>query len=381
MASATKRSQGKWLGRYRDETGRERTKTFATKGDALAWARAKEASVERGEHVDPSRSRITIEEWSQEWLDSLRVKPSTRVGYESLMRNQVLPRWGSVRLNQIAPADVRKWIASMEGTISAGRIKQAFHVLSSMLDLAVIDRRLPRNPAKPNGSAKGLLPKVTKTKEHVYLTHDQLRRLADEVGEARPLILLLGYSGLRWGEAVALRVRDVDLLHKRVSVNRTAVELHGVVQYGSPKTNEVRTVVIPAALRDELSPLLAGKSANDLLFSAPGGGPLRTSNFRSRTFDRAAERAGLRLTPHDLRHTAASLAISAGANAKAVQRMLGHASAAMTLDTYAGLFDTDAEALADRMDSAILGARADYLRIPTPTAIAVDAGQSDIHAV
>jgi integrase len=90
---------------------------------------------------------------------------------------------------------------------------------------------------------------------------------------------------------------------------------------------------------------------------------MRNHNFRSRVFVPAAQQIGLPgLTPHDLRHTAASLAVQAGANVKAVQRMLGHASAAMTLDVYAGLFNDDLDAIADRLDAAAALARADYLR-------------------
>lgn len=163
-----------------------------------------------------------------------------------------------------------------------------------------------------------------------------------------------------------MQVRDVDLLHKRITVRRTAVELHGRVEYGSPKSNQQRSVVPPGQLVAELEPLLVGKGPDGLMFTAPNGGPLRVSNFRSRTFDPAALRAGLALTPHDLRHTAASLAIGSGANVKAVQRVLGHASAAMTLDTYAGLFDTDLDTLANHMTEAIATAGADYLRTATP---------------
>ena len=80
---------------------------------------------------------------------------------------------------------------------------------------------------------------------------------------------------------------------------------------------------------------------------------LRSGNFRRRVFDPAARAAGLDdLSPHDLRHTAASLLVASGANVKAVQRMLGHASAAMTLDVYSGLFDDDLGGLAERMDAA-----------------------------
>jgi integrase len=93
--------------------------------------------------------------------------------------------------------------------------------------------------------------------------------------------------------------------------------------------------------------------ADDLVLTSPEGGVLRSGNFRRRVFDPAATAAGLEdLSPHDLRHTAASLLVASGANVKAVQRMLGHASAAMTLDVYSGLFDDDLGALADRMDLA-----------------------------
>lgn len=110
---------------------------------------------------------------------------------------------------------------------------------------------------------------------------------------------------------------------------------------------------IPGALVDRLAEQMAGKDAEDLVFTAPGGGLLRLTNFRRRTFDAAVVAVGLDgLTPHDLRHTAASLAIATGANVKSVQRMLGHASAAMTLDVYAGLFDDDLQALAERIDTA-----------------------------
>ena len=96
------------------------------------------------------------------------------------------------------------------------------------------------------------------------------------------------------------------------------------------------------------------------MFTAPEGGVLRNTNFRLRFFDPAAEKVGLvGLTPHELRHTAASLAIAAGANVKAVQLMLGHASAAMTLDLYAGLFADDLDAVADRLDRAVVKLNAD----------------------
>jgi Phage integrase family len=103
--------------------------------------------------------------------------------------------------------------------------------------------------------------------------------------------------------------------------------------------------------------------SRDLVFTAPEGGVLRNINFRPRFFDPVAEKVGLPgLTPHELRHTAAGLAVAAGANAKAMQQMLGHASAAMTLDVYAGLFADDLDGVADQLDRAYTRLNADQMR-------------------
>jgi integrase len=116
-----------------------------------------------------------------------------------------------------------------------------------------------------------------------------------------------------------------------------------------------------------LADTASGRPADAPLFTGRDGGLLRGNNFRRRSFDRAAASVGLPgLTPHELRHTAASLAVSAGANVKAVQRMLGHTSAAMTLDVYAGLFGDDLDAVADRLDATGRAAAADQVRTEDP---------------
>ena len=109
---------------------------------------------------------------------------------------------------------------------------------------------------------------------------------------------------------------------------------------------------VPDFLVEALRSHVESKQADDLLFTAPTGGVLRNRNARRAWFNHAASQAGVPgLTPHELRHTAASLAVSAGANIKALQRMLGHASAAVTLDIYTDLFDDDLDAVADRLDT------------------------------
>lgn len=368
MASATKRAPGKWLGRYRGPDSRERTKTFPTKGEALAWAQEQERRMRRGEWSDPTLSKVTVAEWAKVWQSTLAVKPKTAHSYDSLLRNCVLPRWGSTRLDQITLADVRTWVAGMTGRngqpLSPSRVRQAHHVLKALLDLAVEDGRLPRNPAKPTaGKLKHMLPKVAKTKPHRYLTHGQLIALSEHAGEHKALILVMGYCGLRWGEVSALRVRDLDLLARRLHVRRSVSDVGGRLVFSTTKSHETRAVPFPATLAPMLEAAIDGRGPDDPLFPAPQGGYLHPRNFRYRVFDRAVEAAGLPfITPHDLRHTAASLAVASGASVKAVQKMLGHASAAMTLDVYAGLFDDELDSVAERLEQGASAARADYLR-------------------
>jgi integrase len=246
------------------------------------------------------------------------------------------------------------WCSNL-GTLAPATVRYIHRVFSLILELAVRDGRIPQNPAT------GVrLPRIAKPEKR-FLTPEQLHRLADAAaqypipevgGQYRALILVLGFCGLRWGEVAALRVKRVDLLRRRLTVAESVTEVSGRLVWGTPKSHAARQVPIPRSLADSLAEVMAGKRADALVFTTWRGKPLRNLNFRRDVFDRAAEDAGVRnLTPHELRHTAASLAVSAGANVKSVQRMLGHASAAMTLDVYSGLFDDDLDGVADRMDS------------------------------
>lgn len=162
------------------------------------------------------------------------------------------------------------------------------------------------------------------------------------------------YTGFRAGELAALRVRRLNLLKREVEVVEQATEVAGELVWGPPKSGEARTVRLPRFLCDEPAAYLADRphGPEALVFTAPDGGPLRQSSFVRAYFRPAVRATGLPsgLRWHDLRHTAASLMIASGANVKAVQRQLGHASAATTLDVYAGLFPEDLDAVADRLD-------------------------------
>ena len=250
---------------------------------------------------------------------------------------------GDLRLSEISHADVVAWINEL--TLAPATVRYVHRVLALMLELAVQDGRMARN------AAKGVKLPRPQLSEKRYLTHEQVAALADACGNHRLVVLVLAYCGLRWGELAALRTRRIDLLRRRIEVAASVTEVRGTLIWGAPKNNQRRSVPVPRTLVDDLAVHLAAKAPDDLAFTGGRGGVLRNLNWRRDVFDAAAVSVGLLgLTPHELRHTAASLAVSAGANVKAVQRMLGHASAAMTLDVYSGLFDDDVDEVAARLD-------------------------------
>ncbi|MDT5308332.1 MAG: hypothetical protein QOE48_4014 [Mycobacterium sp.] len=240
-------------------------------------------------------------------------------------------------------------LPSRSETLVGARRRPAYSVLARILDDAVQDRLLASNPAR---NVK--LPKRS-PRCNVYLTAGQLDQLAEESGRYRSLVLLLGVGGLRWGEAAALRIADIDFLRRRVTLHRNAVTVGRETYVGTLKSGKNRTIVLPAFVVDVLAETAERKSRDELLWPSQAGGylapPSATDSWLSGAVSRCqkADESFPRVTAHALRHTAASLAISAGANPKVVQRMLGHSSAAMTLDVYADLFDSDLTSAAENV--------------------------------
>ena len=347
---------GGYIGRYRVDGQTQSTTVFKRKKDATDTAREAERQGKLGKWIDPKAGRITVAVWSQKWLGSLDVSPSTRHNYEELLSSLILPRWGKTPLSRVTLSDVKRWVATMSGPrgpISDSRRRAAGAQLVRMLDAAVDEGLLHSNPARTPSGRVGYLPSPARRKAHRYLSHSELEALASASGDHGTMVRLAGLTGLRWGEVTALQVGDVDYLGRKVTVSRAYSIVGGKKILGGTKTHEHRTVALSRAMTDALARSAQGKDPKELLFATSAGEPLDHSNFARRVLDGAWRAAGIeRLTFHDLRHTAASLAISSGASVKAVQGLLGHKSAAMTLDVYAGLFDTDAEALAERMDEA-----------------------------
>ncbi|ORB87515.1 site-specific integrase [Mycobacterium kansasii] len=332
--------------RYRMPDNRQTDKRgFRTKKSAEAFANTVEVKKLTGEFIPETAGRITVTELAPDWLT--RKEQATAVSnyrmIESAWRVHVKPKWGRWQVAKVTVPDIESWVAQMvrDGR-GATTVLRAHGVLSGILADAVKAKRLAVNPARGIDG----LPRKT-TRRHIYLSADDVHRLATEAGEHRPLVYVLAFCGLRWGEAIALRVGDVEFLKRRLIVSENAVQLGVDHAVGQTKGREVRSVPVPSFVLDQLSPLCKDKAPGALVFAGTDGKYLPRPKSTRGWFAGAVKRSKVQqITPHDLRHTAASLAVSAGVNVLALQRMLGHKSAKVTLDTYADLFDTDLDAVA-----------------------------------
>jgi integrase len=210
-----------------------------------------------------------------------------------------------------------------------------------------MDERIRKNPARDKGIT---LPKRPSKQRRRYLTDDELIRLA-YASSAPEHILTLGYVGMRFGESVGLLIENLDFDALEIGIYDAYTPVNGRMVKGDTKTHQSRIVPMPEPLAEMLEPFVAGRRGN--VFTSPSGGIVHSGNWRRRVFDPAVKKAQLGfMTPHDLRHTAVSIAVDSGANIMAVAKMCGHEDARETLRTYADLFPDHLEEL-----RTILGAR------------------------
>lgn len=354
--AAGRKPPARWRVRWYDPNGKPKAKAAVRKADADALAARIEGELTSGAYRAPEAGRVVFAEAAESWFAAQSSPRGTsKATYRKALDNHILPRWGAVRVDRIHRDDIAEWLAGLG--VGASQTRQVHGVFARVLDWCVPDR-IPSNPARSVPLAKP--PEGRK----VYLTAEQVEQLADAIEGAtsRALILVLAYVGVRIGEAMAIKARGVDLKARRVRIEATLVEsTGGGLVENPPKTGKARTVPLPASVAAELEPLVkACPEPDSYVFRTPTGTPLRQGNWRRRAFNPAVKAAGLDdlgLTPHSLRHTAASLAITEGADVKVVQTMLGHSSATMTLDRYGHLFPDRLDEVADRLDKARARAR------------------------
>ncbi|MGI5197100.1 tyrosine-type recombinase/integrase [Streptomyces sp. CA-288835] len=350
--------------RWYDPDGKPKAKTFAKLPQAEAWKQSLTGRLDKGSYRDPQSAKAAFAVVAEEWFNALQKQGrTTRRDYRELLDLYVIPKWGTWQVGAVRWEEVSDWVKELREkpgargkSLSPARIIKIYRVFGMVMKRAVQSGRTAASLAVDHD-----LPRVEDDGEHVYLTHDQLETLADVAGAYRPMLLVLGYCGIRWGEVSAAAGGQLDIDRRRLRILRAYSDVKGVLEIGPVKNHEKRSVPLPRSVADELRPLVEHHGREQLLFTAPEGGPLRYGNFRNRVFDKAVKAAGLSdlgVTPHKLRHTAASLAIASGADVKVVQTMLGHKTATMTLDLYGHLFPDRLDEVADRLDAGRLTALA-----------------------
>jgi len=370
-----KRSQGSWTIVYDlpadTVTGRRQQKSQTirgTKRDAERVLREVLLSLEQGSYVKPNK--VTIGEWLRKWLKdyvSINTTDRTQESYYSTVERHLIPSLGRVAITDLQAQHIQSYYAEKlnkgradgKGGLSARSVVYHHRILSKALGYAVKMGVVVRNVA--NVVQPPRVQRVTMS----TLSSEEATRFLDAARETDYYVYFatLLYTGLRRGELLALRWRNLDLDSGTLTVVETAYKLgNGEYRIKEPKTPQSRrNVTLPISLVElfkiyradqELLRIQLGISLNadDFVFIRPDGSPINP-NAITLAFRRIIKRAGLRdIRIHDLRHTHATLMLKAGVHPKVVSERLGHANIGITLDIYSHVLPGLQEAAAEKFD-------------------------------
>jgi integrase len=382
------RSPGSWQISYEltanPLTGRRRraiATVHGTRKDAERELRRRLVAVDTGAHVDPTR--ISVREYLLSWLAAVRdtVAPRTHERYKEIVEDFALPKLGDLRLTKLAPIHIKElYKALAEGgrrdKKPGGLAPQTRHhihrVLRAALECAVEEQLLARNPADAD-VVKKRLPKVER-QEMTTLTAEQSEFLLARIGHTRvywPAFIGLA-TGMRRGEILALRWKNVDFDHASLRVLRSLEETKEGLRFKPPKNNASRRQIsLPPFAVDELRRLkrqqaeelllLGIRQTGETLLCARADGELLRPRSLTHEFTRlVASLTGElpRVRFHDLRHSHATQLLIEGVHPKVVQERLGHSKIAITLDLYSHVLPTLQEDAAIRLQALVIAARA-----------------------
>lgn len=309
--------------------------TYTAKMDAEHWLANERRLIELDTWTPPAAraaektaKSTTLAEYARTWIEQRNVKPRTRLGYESLLANHIEPVLGRTPLRHLTAETVRTWFAGL-GTAHATRNGHAYGLLHAICATAVSDGLLTVNPCTITGATN-----VPTQRQAVILTPAELAAVADAIQPARlrMLVLVSAWCGLRWGEVIELRRRDVSDDAAVLTVARAVTHRQGC-RIDTPKSGKGRAVVVPPHIRADLQAHLADHVADGddaLLFPAVKGCHLNDRVFRD-YLDPALtkiDRKGLRI--HDLRHFAGTQTARV-ANLKETMDRLGHSTVKASL--------------------------------------------------
>ncbi|MEV5825211.1 site-specific integrase [Spirillospora sp. NPDC052242] len=422
FGNVRKLPSGRYQASYPGPDGRRRNapKTFARKGDAERFLALTEAQMIQGQWIDPERAKVKLGVYAAKWIkERPGLRPRTVELYERLLRKHIGPTLGGVSVGDITTSMVREWRTGLlDSGVSASVTAKAYRLLRAVLMTAAEeDGMIPRNPCRIKGAGdenpeerpvltlaqvfelaellgrrpQGNIRKLPsgdyqlryrltggETRAYPHTLPD--RQAAESVlwdlaveGRAavqcddryRALVLLATFASLRWGEAVALRRRDVDTGAGAVTVRRQYLELDsGDLVLGPPKSRAgKRTVSVPAGVVPLITKHLEQHVDSDpgaLVFAGPNGGVLRRGNFRRASrWALAVATVGIPgLHFHDLRHTGNTLAAQSGASLRDLMDRMGHDSVRAAM-IYQHATSEAGRAIADALNAKISAERGD----------------------
>lgn len=263
--------------------------------------------------------QVTWEDWCSHWLSSKLVKQTTYETYECLLRLHLLPVLHGRLLDTITPRDAQ---AVVTGAATPDLSIRLYQTMTDIFNLAVEQDYLDKTPMR------GVKCRPKPEYRYTVLTPQQMRDIASQAGHYEGLIMFLAFTGVRFGEAIALRQQDWT--QGEAVIHRNIVKVKGGVIETTPKSNKSRIVAVPSFL-DKY------RVDSDHVFTSKRGRVINHANFLKLCWYRLEKPMGTRV--HDLRHSYATALINGGANVKAVQRQLGHANISTTLDIYGHLYD------------------------------------------
>jgi integrase len=322
---------GRWQARYAGPDGIDRPadETFASKTDAEVWLTLKEAEILNGDWTNPDDGQVVLAEYARTWIEERPgLRPKTVDLYGYLLRKHLAPALGDMAIADIQPSQVRRWRKQLlDANVSAVTAAKAYRLLKAVLNTALDDGAIRRNPCRIKGAGQEESP------ERPTLTITQVYALAEAVHQRyRALVLLAMFSSLRWSELGGLRQCDIDLEAHTVRVTRQLAQVRGGgFAFGPPKSRAGKRVV---PIPDLIIPVIrwhlacfAEDGDEGLVFTSPTGTPLHHSNFRRRVWLPALASAKLpAIHFHDLRHSGNTLAASAGATLRELMDRMGHDS-------------------------------------------------------
>ena len=322
-----------------------------------AWVVKQKADFEAGNTTLPSR--LTVGELAEQWmrLKKAGLKEQTKKRYREMLAKPLLRTFGRTPVQRVRTADLDAMLDGMVTRgLSARTVQYYFEVYRQLFEYAVSRGLFAKNPVKGI-----VLPALEKRRRVEVLELEEVRRFLELASQSRfyALYLLLVTTGLRIGEALALEWRDLDLGEGRLTVNKSLDDLYADRRSSPPKSQHAyRTVPMPKQLVD----VLAARKRSGVRVFEPSAHPYKSV---AAELKRSLEAIGARpLSLHGLRHTACSLMLRQGVSIKVVQYVMGHHSAAFTLDTYAHLLRGEADSVGPAIEAAI-GSRSDRVAVST----------------